>query len=64
MFFKKLLVFENIYVTLGVLKGNRENNMDETTNIPTEEEVVEGAETMPEMPAAEDGTDMPEESTQ
>lgn len=38
--------------------------MDETTNIPTEEEVVEGAETMPEMPATEDGTDVPEESTQ
>ena len=38
--------------------------MDETTNIPTEEEVVEGAETMPDMPATEGGTDMPEESTQ
>ncbi len=38
--------------------------MDETTNIPTEEEVVEGTEIVPEMPATDDDADMPEESTQ
>lgn len=60
----KVLVFENNCVTLGVLLGNRENNMDETTNIPTEEEVVEGGDSMPEMPDSEEGADVAEGSTQ